>query len=255
MDTTHGLIETLAEHTRFPTRVLDQPNPGKSWALNLGLSQASGSLLLLLDDDVTIDKSCLEAHVAAYKKNGFDAVQGKVLPGWDPEGQPADMSRLAEYNIPILDHGDAPCELRGFTGTNVSFKREVFERLGLFDIRLGPGASGFSEDSEYSRRIRQAGFKIGYAPDAIVYHELNPERYGSSYNRKVQYRKGVSRSIYRKGSATLHVLPDLAGNCFRYLAYKATGRRQKAYKTEGRILKCWGFLVGKFRRSDKNTRL
>ena len=89
-------------------------------------------------------------------------------------------------------------EFAAFTGTNISFKREVFEKVGLFDTRLGPGASGFSEDTEYSRRIRQVGFKIGYAPNAIVYHELNPERYGSSYNRKVQYRKGVSRSIYRE---------------------------------------------------------
>jgi GT2 family glycosyltransferase len=249
--TSQALMEALAEETRFPIRVLEQSKRGKSWALNLGLGQATGSVLLLLDDDVTVDKSCVGEHVAAYKENIFDAVQGKVLPGRDPDGQTADISRLTKYNIPIVDHGDAPCGIRGFTGTNISFKREVFEKVGLFDTRLGPGAAGFSEDTEYSRRIRQAGFKIGYAPTAIVYHELNPERYGSSYNRKVHYRKGFSRSIYREGSVTIRVLPDLVGNCFRYLAYKATGRQQKAYRTEGRIMKCWGFLVGKFRRSEK----
>ena len=249
--TSRDLMEALAEETRFPIRVLEQSKRGKSWALNLGLSQATGSVLLLLDDDITVDKSCVGEHVAAYKENIFDAVQGKVLPGRDPEGQPADMSRLTEYNIPIVDHGNASCGIRGFTGTNISFKREVFERVGLFDTRLGPGASGFSEDTEYSRRISQAGFKIGYAPNAIVYHELNPERYGSSYNRKVQYRKGISRSIYRQESLIIRVLPDLIGNCFRYLAYTSIGRRQKAYKTEGRIMKCWGFLAGKFRRSEK----
>jgi glycosyltransferase involved in cell wall biosynthesis len=246
--TSHELIEAFAGQTRFPIRVLEQSKPGKSWALNLGLGQATGSVLLLLDDDVIVHKSCIGEHVAAYKENVFDAVQGKVLPGRDPEGHPADMSRLTEYNIPIVDHGDAPCGIRGFTGTNISFKREVFEKVGLFDTRLGPGASGFSEDTEYSRRIRQAGFKIGYAPNAIVYHELNPERYGSSYNRKVQYRKGVSRSIYREGSLTMRVLPDLVGNCFRYLAYKATGRRQKAYKTEGRIAKICGYIAGKIQK-------
>jgi GT2 family glycosyltransferase len=249
--TLNGSIETSPEKTRFPIRVLEQSKRGKSWALNLGLGQATGSVLLLLDDDVVVDQSCVGEHVAAYEQNVFDAVQGKVLPGRDPEGQPADLSRLAEYNIPIVDHGDAPCGIRGFTGTNISFKREVFEKVGLFDTRLGPGASGFSEDTEYSRRIRQVGFKIGYAPNAIVYHELNPERYGSLYNRKVQYRKGVSRSIYRGGSVTMRVLPELLGNCFRYLAYTATGRRQKVYKTEGRIMKCWGFLAGKARRSEK----
>lgn len=58
----------------------------------------------------------------------------------------------------------------------MSFKGEVWERVGLFDLRLGPGASGFSEDTEFSIRICKAGFKIGYTPHAVVYHELNPER-------------------------------------------------------------------------------
>jgi glycosyltransferase involved in cell wall biosynthesis len=92
------LIEALAEQMRFPIRVLEQSKRGKSWALNLGLGQATGSVLLLLDDDVVVDQSCVGEHVAAYKQNVFDAVQGKVLPGRDPEGQPADISRLAEYN-------------------------------------------------------------------------------------------------------------------------------------------------------------
>jgi glucosyl-dolichyl phosphate glucuronosyltransferase len=246
--TSQVLMEVLAEQRRFPILVLEQLKHGKSWALNLGLGRATGSLVLLLDDDVAVDKFCVAEHVAAYEDGPFDAVQGKVLAGVDREGQPANMARLREYNIPMVDHGDASCEVRGFTGTNISLKREVFEKAGLFDTRLGPGASGFSEDTEYSRRIRENGFKIGYAPKAIIYHELNPERYGGSYNRNVQYRKGVSRSIYRKESVIFRVLPDLIGNCFRYLAYTATGRRQKAYKTQGRIARNYGYIAGKVRK-------
>jgi GT2 family glycosyltransferase len=243
--TSQLLMEILAEDRKFPILVLDEFKHGKSWALNRGLGRVTGSLVLLLDDDVSVDRFCVAEHVAAYKDRFFDAVQGKVLAGLDPKGQPADMARLKEYNIPLVDHGEASCEVRGFTGTNISFKREVFEKAGLFDTRLGPGASGFSEDTEYSRRVRENGFKIGYAPKAIIYHELNPERYGSSYNQIVQYRKGISRSIYRNDSLVFRVLPDLIGNCIRYLAYTATGRRQKAYKTRGRIAKNYGYIAGK----------
>jgi glucosyl-dolichyl phosphate glucuronosyltransferase len=246
--TSQVLREALFQQRRFPIRVLEQFKLGKSWALNLGIGQATGSLLLVLDDDVSVHQSCIAEHVAAYKKNIFDAVQGKVLAGLDPEGKSANISRLREYNIPIVDHGDASCEIRGFTGTNISLKREIFERVGLFDTRLGPGASGFSEDTEYSKRIRQAGLKIGYAPNAIAYHELNPERYGSSYNRSVHYRKGISRSIYRQDSVLFRILPDLIGDCFRYLAYTTAGRRQKTYKTEGRIAKNCGYIAGKVRK-------
>jgi GT2 family glycosyltransferase len=176
-----------------------------------------------------------------------DAVQGRILPGVDPAGNAADMTRLREYNIPTLDHGLEYREIRGLTGTNMSFTRAVLERVGFFNPKLGPGASGFSEDTEYSMRIRQAGFKIGYAPQAVVYHELDPARCGREYNRAVEYRKGMSRSIYRHDSILFRVVPDLVVNCIRFGCYRLLGKRQKVFKTEGRILKCWGYLAGKFR--------
>jgi GT2 family glycosyltransferase len=123
---------------------------------------------------------------------------------------------------------------------------------GGFDSRLGPGAAGFSEDTEFSMRVRKAGFTIGYTPHAIVYHELNPRRYGREYNRDVEYRKGVSRSIYRNDPILFRVIPDLIANCMRYGFYRIAGRTQKAYKTEGRIMKCWGYLMGKIQHRPKS---
>lgn len=228
--------------------VLDEPRPGKSNALNRGLSVARGEILMVLDDDVVIDSNCLAKHAEAHAQNQFAAIQGRILPGRDGVGNPAEANRLWEYNIPLIDYGDQILAIRGLTGTNMSFKRAVFEKIGFFDSRLGPGAAGFSEDTEYSIRIRQAGFKIGYTPHAIVYHELNPSRYGRRYNRAVEYRKGLSRSVYRRDSILTKVLPDLFANCIRYGVYRLLGRHEKVYKTEGRVLKCWGYLAGKLGR-------
>ena len=237
-----------ATSTKFSLRVLREDRQGKSSALNRGLSLAQGKILLIVDDDVVVHPLWLIKHLESYSLSSFDAVQGRVLPGVDLDGKPADPNKLREYNIPIIDYGDQICEIRGLTGTNISFKREVFERVGRFDTRLGPGAAGFSEDSEYSIRIRQAGFKIGYTPDAVAYHELSPARYGREYNRKVEYQKGLSRSLYRTDSIVFNVLPNLVANCIRYPLYCLLGKTQKAYKTEGRIMKCWGYLAGKVRR-------
>ena len=207
----------------------------------------AGERILVVDDDVVVHPRWLIQHLECYQTTTYDAVQGRVLPGVDLEGEPADPKRLREYNIPIVDYGENICEVRGLTGTNMSFKREVFEKAGFFDIRLGPGASGFSEDTEYSIRIRSASFKIGYTPHALVYHELNPDRYGREYNRAVQYRKGISRSIYRHDSIVFNVFPNLVANCVRFSIYRALGMSQKAYKTEGRILKYWGYLSGRIK--------
>jgi glycosyltransferase involved in cell wall biosynthesis len=247
-DETACLLKREAAARRFDALVvLQQPIPGKSHAINLALSIARGEILTVLDDDVSVHPDCLAKLVEAYDGNGFSAVQGRVLAGRDPDGQSADAGRLYEYNIPLVDHGVEIRSIRGLTGTNMSFKREVLERVGSFDVRLGPGASGFSEDSEFSRRVRRAGFKIGYTPHAIAYHELNPARYGRGYHRDAQYRKGLSRSLYVDESLPRRVLPRLWGNCQRYCMYRILGNRERAYRTEGRILKACGYVMGKWR--------
>jgi len=228
--------------------VLEEQRPGKSNAVNCALCVARGDLLMLLDDDVSVDPQWLVKHIEAYKQTEFAAIQGRILAGKDFESRPADPSRLREYNIPLSGYGEQVTTIQGLTGTNMSFKRGVFERVGLFDLRLGPGASGFSEDTEFSMRIRKAGFKIGYTPHAIVYHELNPARYGPAYNRDVEFRKGVSRSIYRHDSILFRIVPNLAADCVRYGIYRLLGWNQKVYRTEGRLMKRWGYLTGRFRR-------
>jgi len=242
------LQERILHQSRYPLRVFNQPTPGKSNALNLALANCEGDLLVVFDDDVTVERSCLVELAAAYQNSQFAAMQGRILPGKDSDGRSADLSRLREYNIPLIDYGDEIHEIRGLTGTNMSFKREVLNVVGSFDARLGPGAAGFSEDTEFSMRIRKAGFNIGYTPYAVVYHELNPGRYGRAYNCDVEYRKGISRSLYRRDSMVFNVMPNLFANCLRLVLYRSLGKREKAYKTEGRLFKCLGYVAGKLRR-------
>lgn len=247
------LQKQMAAQRRYPLRVLSQPEPGKSNALNLALANCDGDLLMVFDDDVTVDGRCLVELAAAYEGRDFAALQGRILPGKGPGGGGVDLGRLREYNIPLIDYGDDIHEIRGLTGTNMSFMRTVVTTVGSFDSRLGPGAAGFSEDTEFSIRIRKAGFKIGYTPHAVVYHELDPKRYGRAYNRDVAYRKGMSRSVYRRDSLAFNVVPNLLAHCLRLALYRSLGRQQKAYKTEGRLFKCLGYLAGKLhRRSGAN---
>lgn len=241
------LQKQMAAQKRYPLRVLSQPEPGKSNALNLALANCDGDLMIVFDDDVTVEPKCLVELVDAYRDREFAAMQGRILPGKDPDGRNADVGRLREYNIPLIDYGEEIREIRGLTGTNMSFKREILNAVGYFDARLGPGAAGFSEDTEFSLRLRKAGFKIGYTPHAVVYHELNPNRYGRAYNRDVEYRKGMSRSLYRRDSMAFNVVPNLLANCLRLALYRSLGKQQKADKTEGRLYKCLGYLAGKLR--------
>lgn len=143
-ETERLLTEERDRSKKFSLRILKEERKGKASALNRGLSSAQGEILFVIDDDVVVRPQWLVNHLECYRTTCFDAVQGRVLPGVDPKGRPADRDRLREYNVPIIDYGDEMIEIRGLTGSNMSFKREVFERVGFFDVRLGPGAAGLA---------------------------------------------------------------------------------------------------------------
>lgn len=245
------LIEEQRKPRKFPLRTLRQPQRGQSSAINLGLEACRGEIVCLLDDDVVVDRKWVKGILDCYRSTNFDAVQGKVLPGIDPWGKPADMKRLFHYNIPVIDRGNEVRTVNGMVGANMSFRRQVFEKAGPFDIRLGPGASGFGGDAEFSSRVRAAGFKIGYTPHAIVYHELDPNRYGGKYNRGVRYRMGLSESLYLNPFLVRRVLPNVVKYSARWLFYRVTCQRRRFYKAEGRLMKSWGHLVGRLKQKGR----
>jgi len=74
-------------------------------------------------------------------------------------------------------------------GANMAFRRKVFSRIGLFDERLGAGASGCSEDSEFWYRMLAAGMSIAYEPRAVVWHSHRADRNAFRSQMK-QYMRG-----------------------------------------------------------------
>jgi GT2 family glycosyltransferase len=241
----------LADERRKPReyalRILHEKQRGQSAAINRGLGACRGEIICLLDDDVVVDPRWIEGVLHSYARTEFDAFQGRVLPGVDPAGKAADAKKLYYYNIPIIDRGEAVKEANAFVGAHMTFRRKVFETVGLFDVRLGPGTSGFGGDTKFSARVRAAGFKIGYSPHMIVYHELDPNRYGGKYNRGVRYRMGLSESLYLRQSLLGNVIPNVFKYSLRWMFYRLSCQRRRAYKAEGRLIKNCGYLVGRLR--------
>jgi len=244
-DDTPQYLVTFAQQWSL-LKVLEEKRPGKNYALNRGLLAATGGILCLMDDDIVLEPDWLDALVRDYRQSPYDALQPRVLPGLDPEGRKANFNKLYQYNIPVIDYGDDLCDVRGLTGVIMSFRRSVYESIGGFDERLP--ASGYHGDTDISKRIRTAGFKIGYTPHVVAYHELNPERYGTHYARISQYRKGLSRSLYGNDSMLGDIFPNLVANVFRYFLYRLRGKNDKVYKTEKRIMKYWGYVTGRVQR-------
>ncbi len=190
---------------------IHDPAPGKCRVQNRAILRARGVIIVLLDDDLAVAPGYLGAVERFFRDHPeFAAMKGKVQPAQDPKKVAGD--RWAYMDLPIVDHGPQVCEVPGVLGANMAFRAAVFAQLGLFDERLGPGACGHEEDTEMSLRMRAAGMRIGYCPDALVYHEVDPARADRARFIRIARERGRCRMIHgRHGHAEVLMGVALAG--------------------------------------------
>jgi glycosyltransferase involved in cell wall biosynthesis len=172
-------------------RHLCVPQVGKCHALNQGLTVARAPLLAFTDDDVEVHPQWLAAILTFFETYPqYDAGMGRVHVPPAAEHDAALQALLAAYRVvPVFDKGDAVQDVSEMYGCNIAVRRHVFERIGNFNERLGPPFNA-GEDLDLARRIVRAGMRIGYMPEALVYHEVDPQRLTPDYYRQFQVRLG-----------------------------------------------------------------
>jgi GT2 family glycosyltransferase len=174
---------TRAVVEKFPgIKWLPEPNPGLSRARNTGIRHAKGEIIAWTDDDTSAHPDWIGRIRAVFEDPAIFGMTGLVLAGSldtsaqvrferDFGGFQRGFRRFTldqQFFEEMKDRG-VPTWLAG-AGANMAFRREVFEKLGPFDERLGAGAAGCSEDSEYWYRMLAAGMSIRYEPSAVVHH-------------------------------------------------------------------------------------
>lgn len=77
-------------------------------------------------------------------------------------------ARSIHRGVDEVDHGqyDKREAISFATGCCMMLKREVFEKVGLFDDRYFL----YFEDADLSERVQRSGYHIYYVPEAILYH-------------------------------------------------------------------------------------
>jgi GT2 family glycosyltransferase len=173
--------------------------PGKCRIQNHAIEQARGEVLAFLDDDVVAVPGYLSEvghFFARYPE--FAAMKGRVRALEDPA---AVVGPDAVYlDLPLVDHGAEVVEVNGVLGVNMAFRVAVLNHIGPFDERLGPGAAGHEEETEMSARLRRFGYRIGYAPGALVYHEVDPARANAARFVRIARERGRCRVLHEPHS-------------------------------------------------------
>jgi glycosyltransferase involved in cell wall biosynthesis len=206
-DNTRDVIESVRAVYPGLIRHVFESRQGLSWARNRGIEDAMGGLIAFTDDDIIVDQNWLRALTLAsvtYTHVGFG---GRILPKWDFT-PPSWFIGSGPFNMlkggVVVGHdlGDKPLEYRmGMqtpVGANMVFRREVFERHGLFRIDLGKTGKRvfFGEDAEFCGRLLRAGEKLLYLPQAIIYHPVDSVKMTKSHF-KISYFN-IGRSIGRR---------------------------------------------------------
>jgi GT2 family glycosyltransferase len=215
---------------------------GRPSAPTRSLKVATGDVLAFLDDDVVVDKSWLTAIEDFFRAGQYQVGQGIIrLPA--PDKDDAEVLRLVERyrTIPKLEFKKKVERIHSLNGANFFALREVFDRVGGFDERLGPGASGTSEDVEFARRLTNANIAIGYAPAAMVYHRVDRSRLTEEYFQQSHRRQGKSRFLMRKRSIA-NVVFNLARAAGQYAYHSVAGSERDRYRSKGRIYHYLGMM-------------
>lgn len=203
-DHTRAVVEEARAAFPGDLHYIYEPEQGRYAALNTGIRAARGAIIASTDDDARVEPDWLEQAEAGLNRLRCDYVGGKVLPIWRgtrPKWLPNRPGRHWSV-LALQDHGDQSLEfgVNGVPwplGINTAMRREAFEKIDLFDNRLGRKAGTLRNQAqrEWHLRAKAAGMRGFYVPEMVVHHVVERERLTKQYFRRWYYWHGISRAI------------------------------------------------------------
>lgn len=173
--------------------IRQEKNLGFSGGHNIGFKYAlsnGADYVVILNNDTYVDKNFLSELLKVaekdskigilaskiyfapgfeYHKNRYDKKElGKVF--WYAGGE-MDWKNIIGHHrgVDSIDKGqfDQIEETELATGCCMMIKREVLEKVGIFDDRYYL----YYEDSDLNIRVKKAGFKIMFVPRSVIFHK------------------------------------------------------------------------------------
>lgn len=122
--------------------LIRQANAGIAAARNTGIQQAQGQLIAFLDHDDYWHPNKLSSQVRALEENPSFSIIYSDFIRWDPQHPPAfpdreiDISKIDRQRSGWIYH--VLLQTNWILLTTAIFHRDVFDKIGLFDITLPP---------------------------------------------------------------------------------------------------------------------
>lgn len=188
-DATDHVAAAFAD--RLPLRLLHQPTPGKSHALNLAADQARGEYILWTDDDVLVSEGWIAAYHDAFVQWPDAAVFGGTIEPWFDGNPPVWLEQILPrvgnaYAIRSLGAEAIPLESPEVMpfGANMAV-RTVDQRRFRYDPDIGPrpGSGLRGEETQLVNQMLGAGLQGWWVPQARVRHWIPKHRQTTQHLR------------------------------------------------------------------------
>lgn len=148
------------------TLLRNEENQGFVKAVNRGIRESSSEFLCILNNDTIVANCWLTEMINVIKKNPS---VGIVNPSSNTLGQNLDYGESIDARAEDIKHEKGEyVELGSAFGFCMLTKRKIFDEIGLFDEKYG---MGYFEDTDFSLRAKQKGYKSVRALAAYVYHK------------------------------------------------------------------------------------
>lgn len=178
--------------------IASKKNLGYAGGNNLGIKEAKGKYVLILNPDITVLQGSIEGMYQFMENNLLCALCGPKLLNPDKSIQPScfrfpklytpilrrtflgkfDFARKELNNYLMLDvKKDRIVDADWLIGASVMVRRDAIEKTGLMDERY----VFYFEDVDWCRRFKSAGYKIYYLPEMEMIHfhqRLSAQRSG-----------------------------------------------------------------------------
>lgn len=157
------------------TRIRHLPlrSRGLSRARNAGIAAADSGLLVFTDDDCEAPPGWLSDIHALFADDETDLLFGPVIPpaDYDPSRDfcPSDLiPAKLPWTWDVLKH-----DMGNGIGANMSLRKTVVDKIGLFDPMLGAGSDNLpsGEETDYAIRALAHDVRVMRAPIAPILHK------------------------------------------------------------------------------------
>ena len=187
--TSDEVARDFADHANV--RLLCQPNTGKASALNRGIAQATGEVIIALDADTIFGRHTIAYLVRHFASEKVGAVAGNVKVG--NRINPLTYWQSIEYvTSQNLDR-------RAYTVINsvsvVPGAVGAWRRAAIVEAG-GYTTDTMAEDMDLTWRIRRNGWRIETDSDAVGYTEA-PDSFKALFRQRFRWAFGTLQSLWK----------------------------------------------------------